>query len=68
MTDTHVKFFAVVDSTVTEVGLTMDEVTAKIIETKRIGTLEACSLRDKYLEPIYIALRRKGYNIIELWG
>lgn len=67
-------FYVVIDQIVRELGLSMDEVSRTINRLRHIqegrgpdATKSMFDLSD-YLQPIYIALRNKGYNKPELWG
>lgn len=74
------QFFEELDTTVTEVGLTLDDIKQKIKVFKmaiehlfesdktRVIAEQASKELNDYLTPVYVALRAKGYNRKELWG
>lgn len=74
------EFFAELDSTVVEVGLSLEAIAAKIHsyqaaskhlfespEARRLVE-QASEELNSYLTPVYVALREKGYNRKELRG
>lgn len=76
--ETPAQFFAELDRTVAEVGLSLEEVSKKIraleavfellfeSEEKRAEAERVSQELIDYLTPVYIALRAKGYNSKEL--
>jgi hypothetical protein len=74
------QFFAELDRTVVELGLSVEAITAKIRtfhsaskslfnsdDSRRVAN-NASREMNEYLKPVYIALRRKGYNKADLWA
>jgi uncharacterized protein YeaO (DUF488 family) len=78
--ETPSQFFAELDRTVVETGLSLEAVTEKVnafqvafkhlfeSEEKRAEAHRVSKELNDYLTPVYIALRAKGYNRKELWG
>jgi hypothetical protein len=68
--ETPEQFFAELDRTVIEVGLSPDIIMEKIQASKNdhLSSREESLDRDEYLKPVYIAMRNKGYNKKELFG
>jgi hypothetical protein len=75
LNQTPAEFYAEVDQTIIEVGMTIELVAQTInayLHERRgkIGDM-ACEIQNKlesFLLPIYIALRKKGYNKADLWS
>lgn len=72
---THEEFFGEIDRTIIEVGLTVEEVARVVnvyLRERYRGTFDERESRarvlDEYLFPIFVALRRKGYNAADLHG
>lgn len=72
---THAEFFAEIDRTIIEVGLTVEEVAEKIniylyfqYQVNRATAHVLNEKLDEFLAPVYIALRNKGYNRADLMG
>jgi hypothetical protein len=79
LAETPEQFFAELDKTVLEVGLSFDQIKERIktysAAGDSIGGDDRTNIRqhhmnilNDYLIPVYKALRLKGYNIKELWG
>lgn len=72
LNQTWEEFCFEIDTTATEVGIDLDTVSNLIFDYKKLTDLiQARKARERlneYIYPAYLALRRKGYNPIDLNG
>jgi len=75
LAQTHEEFFAEIDRTIVELGLTVEEVARVVnvyLSERHCGFFDERESRervfDEYLSPIFVALRLRGYNAVDLQG